>query len=233
MVPQDIIQPTQPSVSKPEHVTAFVQKWHVAFEMRITTTPNESKGLVHAGWPPPDPSCTPTPPGKHAGTADTFVEAGRLSSPLGRLPDALAGLRLHSAGGNHRASIRPLDFSESAPHKQHNRTQHNREDRVSKLAQWRSEMHLLLFMQLSRSSSRTQSLSSHRSTRKRTFNNIRVKHSSISARATRFSLTNTPPQLLLGQLLYTTSPWSPDLALSNQSEPNPAQLWLVLKRGPS
>lgn len=136
MVPQDIIQPTQPSVSKPEHVTAFVQKWHVAFEMRITTTPNESKGLVHAGWPPPHSSCTPTPPGKHAGTADTFVEAGRLSSPLGRLPDALAGLRLHSAGGNHRASIRPLDFSESAPHKQHNRTQHNREDCVSKLVQW-------------------------------------------------------------------------------------------------
>lgn len=209
MVPQDIIQPTQPSVSKPEHVTAFVQKWHVAFEMRITTTPNEccclkpneSRGLVHAGWPPPHPSCTPTPPGNHAGTADTFVEAGRLSSPLGRLPDALAGLRLHSAGGNHRASIRPLDFSESAPHKQH-----NREDRVSELVQWRSEVHLLLFMQLSRSSSRTQSLSSHRSTRKRTFNNIRVKHSSISARGTRFSLTNTPPQHLLGQLLYTPPP---------------------------
>lgn len=190
------------------------------------------------GWctqvdPLPTPAALQHPPG---------------NTPAQRIPlSRLAGSALRSAGSQMPslafaftvlvATIALLfgHWTSANLHRTNNTTERNtnREDRVSKLVQWRSEMHLLLFMQLSRSSSRTQSLSSHRSTRKRTFNNIRVKHSSISARATRFSLTNTPPQLLPGQLLYTASPWSPDLALSNQSELNPAQLWLVLKRGPS
>lgn len=92
-------------------------------------------------------------------------------------------------------------------------------------------MQQLLFMQLTHSSSRTQSLSSHRRTRKLTFNNIRVKHPSISARTTCFTLTNTPPQVLLAQLLYAPSPWSPDPALSNQSKPEPCSSPIGPKAG--
>lgn len=100
------------------------------------------------------------------------------------------------------------------------------------LAHWRSEMHLLLFMRLSHSSSRTQSLSSHRRTRKLTFNNIRVKHPSVSAPLASHWQTH----LLKSSWHSCYTPIPPGhltLLWAIRANPNPAQPRLVLNRGPS